>query len=145
MGNLAGETNQPERSIILNATGAAINGTDPSAVYIAPIRPSTNSYNGGSIEIKAEYYGGKTVTTSIGDLALVGTSFTLEAWVKLNYKHSSSSDSRNYMRIFECAKEDGGYTCYLSASNVSSTLKFYDGSTTVTSTGTITYLSLIHI
>jgi len=38
IGNQAGKTSQPNNSIVINATGAILNGANPSALYINPIR-----------------------------------------------------------------------------------------------------------
>jgi hypothetical protein len=70
---LAGQTNQPDRTIILNATGVAVNGValQTDSFYVDPIRTTANGtplmYNSTTKEITYSTvleFAGSTISTS---------------------------------------------------------------------------------
>jgi hypothetical protein len=86
IGEFAGQSNQPANSIVINATGAVLEGASNSALYINPVRLDT-SFTGGYIGYnstsKELVY--NTATATFGDISLTNATISATAGATGNY------------------------------------------------------------
>jgi hypothetical protein len=76
IGTSAGAVNQPDNSIVINASGQGINGSTPNAFYVAPIRENSGTslltYNPTTKEITQNNTLSNTLTVTNGLVTNLG-------------------------------------------------------------------------